>query len=208
MPEDTPFVGEPADSREAIMRATHRALSEHGYAGLSIQRIADEAALSKSTFYHHYDDKDDLLTSFVDFTLEEFVRVFSLEAGEDPRENLRTFVDLLICDSPDVDRDLPDDLDSILGTYVELRAQAVRDGAVRRKFTETDEAFVDQLAGIVRSGIEAGVFADVDPDATASFVVTVIGGSIFRRTTRDGYDPTPVRDELDAYVESRLSSDE
>ena len=204
MSEDMPFVGDPADSREAIMRATHRALREHGYAGLSIQRIADEADLSKSTFYHHYDDKDDLLTSFVEFTLQEFVRVFSLEAGDDPLENLRTFIDLLVCRSPDVDRELPPDIDAILGTYVELRAQAVRDEVVRRKFTETDEAFVAQVTDIVRSGIDSGEFEPVDPDATASFIVTVIAGNTFRRTTRDAYSSDDVRAELDAYVERRL----
>jgi len=80
---DLPFVGEPVDSREAIMRATYLALREYGYAGLSIQRIADESDLSKSTFYHHYDGKGDLLTAFVDFTLEEFIRIFSLESGDD-----------------------------------------------------------------------------------------------------------------------------
>ncbi len=204
MDEDAPFVGEPADSREAIMRATHRALREYGYAGLSIQRIADEADLSKSTFYHHYDDKDDLLTSFVDYTLREFVHVFSTESGDDPRENLRTFIDLLICESPDIDRELPEDLDAILGTYVELRAQAVRDEAVRRKFTETDDAFVDQVAAIVRDGIERGEFRPVDPHATASFVVTLIAGNTFRRTTRDHYSSDALRSELETYVESRL----
>ena len=204
MDEDPPFVGEPADSREAIMSATHRALGEYGYAGLSIQRIADEADLSKSTFYHHYDDKNDLLTSFVDFTLEEFVRLFSLEAGDDPRENLRTFVDLLICQSPDVDRELPEDVEAVLGTYVELRAQAVRDETVRRKFTETDDAFIEQVADIVQSGIEGGEFEPVDPDAAASFIVTVIAGNTFRRTTRDRYSSDALRSELDRYIEARL----
>lgn len=204
MPEDMPFVGEPADSREAIMRATYRALREHGYAGLSIQRIADEADLSKSTFYHHYDGKDDLLTSFVDFTLEEFMRVFSLESGDDPHENLRTFIDLLVCHDPDVDGELPEDIDAIIGAYVELRAQAVRDETVRQKFTETDEAFTAQVADIIRSGIERGEFQSVDPETTASFVATVLAGHIFRRTTQDDHDPDAVREELDAYIETRL----
>lgn len=204
MPEDMPFVGEPADSREAIMRATHRALHEHGYAGLSIQRIADEADLSKSTFYHHYDGKDDLLTSFVDFTLEQFMRVFSLESGEDPLENLRTFIDLLTCYEPDVDGELPEDIDAILGTYVELRAQAVRDEVVRQKFTEADEAFTAQLAGIVRVGVEQDVFGPVEPERTASFIATVLAGNTFRRTTQDEHDPDAVREELDAYIETQL----
>jgi AcrR family transcriptional regulator len=204
MSEEMPFVGEPADSREAIMRATYLALHEHGYAGLSIQRIADEADLSKSTFYHHYDDKDDLLTSFVDFTLEEFMRVFSLEAGEDPRDNLRTLVYLLIDPEPDLDRELPEDLQAIFGTYVELRAQAVRDETIRQKFTEADEVFTSQIAEIVRAGVKADVFVPVDPERTARFIATVLAGTLFRRTTRERYDADALRSEFDAYVQARL----
>ena len=204
MTDDVPFVGEPADSREAIMRATHRALHEHGYAGLSIQRIADEADLSKSTFYHHFDDKDDLLGSFVGYVLEEFVRLFSHETGDDPHENLRTFVDLLLCDEPDVDRTLPEDVEAILGAYVELRAQAVRDETVREKFSETDEVFVDQVVDVVRSGVEDGTFQSVDPEATAAFIVTVVAGNTFQRTTSASHSSDSVRAELDGYIERRL----
>jgi len=204
MDEDLPFVGEPVDSREAIMRATYLALREYGYAGLSIQRIADESDLSKSTFYHHYDGKEDLLTAFVDFTLEEFIRIFSLESGDDPVENLRTFVELLIGLDPDVGDHPPEEILQIVGTYVELRAQAVRDDTIREKFTEADEIFADQLSEIVRAGIEQGEFEPVDPEAAATFIATVLAGNIFRRTTGDAHDHEALADEINAYIESRL----
>jgi len=207
MDEEMPFVGEPADSREAIMHATHRALREHGYAGLSIQRIADEADLSKSTFYHHYDGKDDLLTSFVDFSLEKFIEVFSMESGDDPLANLWTFVDLLTCPEPDIDGELPEDVQGIIGTIVELQAQAVRDDAVRQKFTEANEVFTEQVADIIRAAVDEGQIADdVDPDAAAALVVTVVTGSMVHRTTVDHHDLDLVRSELKAYIESHLAN--
>jgi len=205
MSEDMPFVGEPADSREAIMHATHRALSEHGYAGLSIQRIADEADLSKSTFYHHYDGKDDLLTSFVDFSLEKFIEVFSMESGDDPLANLWTFVDLLTCTDPDIDGELPEDIQGIIGTIVELQAQAVRDDAVRRKFTEANDVFTAQVADIIRAAVDEGQIEEVDPDAAAAFVVTVVSGSMVHRTTVDDHDLDLVRSELRSYIDSHLA---
>lgn len=190
------------------MRATYCALEQYGYAGLSIQRIADEADLSKSTFYHHYDDKEDLLTSFVDFILAEFTRIFSLEAGDDPLERFRTYV-YLILDLGSVD-EVADTTSSerVLGTYVELRAQAVRDQTFREKYTEIDQAFEEQLSGIVRDGIEAGVFKDVDPERTATFVLTLIAGHAFRHSTREDDFTEAVRQEFDDYVEQQLLRDD
>jgi AcrR family transcriptional regulator len=64
------FDDEPADTREAIMQATYRALRAHGYARLTIQRIGDEFPKSKSLLYHHYDGKDDLLLEFLSYMLD------------------------------------------------------------------------------------------------------------------------------------------
>jgi len=208
MNAESPFAGEPSDSREAIMRATYCALDQYGYAGLSIQRIADEADLSKSTFYHHYDNKQDLLTSFVDFILTEFKRIFSLTAGDDPVENLLTYVGLIL--DPETVGDVAEmsPTADVLGTYVELRAQAIQNESIRQKFTEIDQAFEEQLAAIIRDGIERGDFRDVDPEGTATFVLTLIAGHTFRRSTRED-DPTEaVRAEFEAYVQESLLSED
>lgn len=202
--EDTPFVGEPEDSRETIMRATYVAMEEHGYAGLSIQRIADEADLSKSTFYHHFDDKGDLLQSFIEFTLEELTAILVTEAGDDPEDNLRTLLELVSSPDPDLSRPMPDDVESMLGTYVELRAQAVRDEAIRETFERTDRALENRIERLIRDGITAGDFREVDPEATANFLLTLTGGHLFRRTTRVR-DPSPQFEaSLDEYLDAHL----
>jgi AcrR family transcriptional regulator len=183
------------------MRATYVALQEHGYAGLSIGRIADEADLSKSTFYHHYDDREDLLLSFLEYMLEEFMRLFSAGAGSTPRERLETFLDLLMGTEfpPDGSGGVPPK-DNVLRTYVQLRGQAAGQSAFREKFTETDLRLREQLAYILRSGIEEGAFRDVDPEATAEFVLTLAAGNIMRRATRDETPSGAVRETLDDYL--------
>ncbi|MFC6864883.1 TetR/AcrR family transcriptional regulator [Halomicroarcula sp. GCM10025817] len=205
MSEGLPFAGEPADSHEAIMRATFCALQEHGYAGLSIQRIADQADLSKSTFYHHFEDKEDLLLSFVEFMLAEFDRVFQLESTGDPAEDLRTYLALITGDHPAI-AGRPEE-DEVLSTYLELRAQAIRNPEFRAKFTEMDEGFAAQLSDLLADGIEAGVFADVDPDQTARFLLTMAEGSIFKNATRTD-DPLPsLQESIDRYVEREILAD-
>jgi len=190
------------------MRATFFALQEHGYAGLSIQRIADEADLSKSTFYHHFADKEALLLSFVDFLNEQFLAVFTLEAGEDPREQLGTLVDLVLEeDFPSVKAKRPETLSygDVLGAYVEVRAQAVKNDAVRAKFTERDQQLRARVATIVRSGIESGAFdPEVDPEAAAAMILTVVAGYMFGAATVNDRWTESLRAELDFYVRERL----
>ncbi|MBX0323809.1 TetR/AcrR family transcriptional regulator [Halomicroarcula sp. F13] len=202
MTDALPFAGEPEDSHEAIMRATFCALQEHGYAGLSIQRIADEADLSKSTFYHHFDGKEDLLLSFLEFTLEEFDRVFKLESSGDPAKDLRTFFGLLLGDFPTAGG-MPEQED-ILATYVELRAQAVRNPDFRAKFTETDREFTARIAALVEEGIEDGVFRDVDPERTAQFLLTTLEGITLQNATRDDNPLPELRTAIESYMESEL----
>lgn len=54
------------------MEATLRPHQEHGFAGLLIGRIADEADLSNSVVYHFFVDNDDLMLSPLDPLLAHF----------------------------------------------------------------------------------------------------------------------------------------
>ncbi|MDB5680541.1 MAG: TetR family transcriptional regulator [Sphingomonas bacterium] len=47
--------------REAFLLAATRLINELGYRGASVQRIASELNVTKGSFYHHLDAKDDLV---------------------------------------------------------------------------------------------------------------------------------------------------
>ena len=188
------------------MHATFCALQEHGYTGLSIQRIADEADLSKSTFYHHFENKEDLLLSFGDFMLGEFTRILQHESTGDPVTDLYTFIALSMWDVPE-SWDVPAS-EEALSTYIEMRAQAVRNEELREKFTERGEEFTDRLAAIIETGIEEGAFADVDPKRTAMFIHAFTDGSVHLHATRAD-DPLPeLRAAIEDYVERVVLADE
>ena len=56
LPEDTEEPG-----RTAFLTAATRLINELGYRGASVQRIAGELNVTKGSFYHHLDAKDDLV---------------------------------------------------------------------------------------------------------------------------------------------------
>jgi len=184
------------------MRATFCALQEYGYAGLSIQRIADEADLSKSTFYHHFDGKDDLLLSFQEFMLAQFDKIVQLESTGDPERDLRTLIGFILDDLPDYG-EMPEK-DAVLRSLVELRAQAVQDAEFRKKYAETDEQFAKRFERLIRDGIERGEFAEVDPERTSRMLLTILHGAILQHATRDDDPAVEIRESIDEYIDQRL----
>lgn len=61
-----------ASGRDRILREARALFTDHGYAAVSMQQIADAASVNKATLYHHFRDKEDL---FVSVMVEEFGRL-------------------------------------------------------------------------------------------------------------------------------------
>lgn len=49
--------------RTAYLRAATRLVNQHGYRGASVDRIAAELQLTKGSFYHHHETKEDLIVA-------------------------------------------------------------------------------------------------------------------------------------------------
>jgi AcrR family transcriptional regulator len=59
------FANLPAKKRERILEAAAREFAAHGYDGASLNKILDEAGISKGAAYYYFDDKADLYTTTV-----------------------------------------------------------------------------------------------------------------------------------------------
>ena len=51
------------ETRAAYLRAATRLVNEHGYPGASVDRIAAELQLTKGSFYHHHETKEELVAA-------------------------------------------------------------------------------------------------------------------------------------------------
>ena len=72
-----------AAAKRKICEATIRCLEEHGYAETSINRIVDQAGVSRGALQHHFPTKEDLISETADRLLQRAVRPdFSVSAGE------------------------------------------------------------------------------------------------------------------------------
>ena len=184
---DDPFA-EPSNTRQAILGAAFRALCEHGYANVTIQRIGDEFDKSPSLVYHHYDGKDDLLIDLLGFLLDEFEASIADGAGAESSDEGAEPTDEGAAGAGDLpemareafDRSARDQLDDYLsasvdpasldGAYApdarfvtvmtELRSQAASDEAYRDHFDRSDRVFGEYLERLVREA--AAEVSDAD----------------------------------------------
>lgn len=151
--------------REQILVAATRLFAQRGYAGTSIQAIADAVGITKPTLVYHFKSKDGLreavLDALLDHWRDQLPRLMTAAQAGGPRLDalLAAFFDWL-CRDPDRARlllrealDRPDDLQQRLRLHLQpwtgLLTQAIAAG---------------QAQGLLR--------ADVDPGAYTVLVIS------------------------------------
>jgi len=74
---------EPEPGRAAFLLAATRLINQLGYRGASVQRIASELNVTKGSFYHHLDAKDELVTACYRRSFDTIAEAQALADAED-----------------------------------------------------------------------------------------------------------------------------
>ena len=80
------------NQREKIIAIASRLMSEKGYKGASLQEIADLVGIHKSTFFHYFKNKEELLLAVLRIAIEDVTRNLLLILEDEkllPEEKLR-----------------------------------------------------------------------------------------------------------------------
>jgi AcrR family transcriptional regulator len=162
---------------DEILDGVHSALCTHGYANLTMQDIADECDRSTALLHYHYDTKEDLLVAFLDHIVSKYEGKLDAETDDPPEQRLVTFLARFVY-APEEDR-----RQSFHLALLEMRSQGPFNDRIREKLEYSDEVLRGTAADILRDGIEAGVFEDVDPDRTAALLVAALDGARTRQIT-------------------------
>ncbi len=183
-----------SDSKQEIMDATYEALCRHGYADLSIQKIADEFDKGKSLIYYHYENKQDLMLTFLDFVYEDIEASYASTEEEDPEERMEDFLDYTL--------GLKDESQwEFLKAYLELRAHAAHKEAFAEKFREIDEMALENTAEILEG------MGSSQPEEHSELLLSMIEGAASKKVSvgdREGLHnfKTKLEDEVERMVEN------
>lgn len=193
------------DTEAVIMEATFRALSEHGYADLRMRDIGEEMELTRQVIHYHFEGKYDLLSSFLEYVIDQYEGSVEVEEGADPRTELEARIDQCLF-GPEFDEF--DHWDR-MKVYHELFAHVRNDEDHREILDEHYAAITDGIVKVVEEGIEAGVFHDVDAERTGQFITDAIHVGRERRISLGHEDaPDEARQSIEEFVLDSLYVDD
>lgn len=84
-----------ANQHENIVAVASRLMSEKGYKGASLQEIADLVGIHKSTLFHYFKNKEELLLSVLRIAIEDVTKNLNLILEDDslsPQEKLKSAI--------------------------------------------------------------------------------------------------------------------
>ncbi|UPV76378.1 TetR/AcrR family transcriptional regulator (plasmid) [Halorussus limi] len=185
------------DTREVIMEATFRALSKHGYKDLRVRDIGEEMEMSRQVIHYHFDGKYDLLSSFLEYIIEQYEGSVEVEEEADPRSELDARIDQCLF-GPEFDEFTHWDR---MRVYHELYAYAQNDDRHRELFNSHYERIRGSIVDVIEDGIEDGVFREVDAERMGQLITDVIHASRERRISLGHEDaPEEARQAIDQFI--------
>lgn len=148
-------------TREAYLRAATRVVNEHSVQGASVERIAAELQLTKGSFYHHHETKEELITACFErtFALVRAAQTAALDAPGSGQDRLAR-----VC------RELLAFQLSERGPLLRLTAWTALPEDSRRDMRRTMQRLGERFAGLVLAGMADGTLRIVDPSVAAQLV--------------------------------------
>ncbi|HEX2560674.1 TetR/AcrR family transcriptional regulator [Phenylobacterium sp.] len=148
-------------SRETFLLAATRLINSRGYRGASVELISAELNVTKGSFYHHIDAKDDLVVACFERTFEVMRRV-QRKAMAGSGDQWSKLVDAAAT--------LAEYQLSDYGPLLRTSALSAVPEHIRGKMVEQSNRVSDRFAGMISDGIAEGSIRPVDPFIAAQML--------------------------------------
>jgi AcrR family transcriptional regulator len=152
-------------SRETFLLAATRLINARGYRGASVDKISAALNVTKGSFYHHNEAKDDLVVACFERSFEVIRRVQRL-AMEIPADR---WTQLCSAAAALAEHQLSDQ-----GPLLRSSALAVVPAAIRLKMVEHSDRVADRFASMISDGIAEGSIRPVDPAISAQMITAAL----------------------------------
>ncbi|MDZ4369929.1 MAG: TetR/AcrR family transcriptional regulator [Phenylobacterium sp.] len=144
----------PELARDTFLLAATRLINRRGYRGASVDKISAELNVTKGSFYHHNDAKDDLVVSCFERSFEVMTRAQRL-AMELPGDQ---WLKVSSCAAALGEFQLSEH-----GPLLRTNAQTALPEQMRKTMVEHANRVSDRFASMISDGIAEGSIRPVDP---------------------------------------------
>jgi TetR/AcrR family transcriptional repressor of nem operon len=157
-----------------LIDATRRLALSKGFPATTVDEICEMAGVTKGSFYHHFESKDDLGTAALEAYFADVVAAFgggTWAQVEDPVMRVQAFIAnaIEVCTGPVMA------YGCLIGSYALDLAESSPE--LRRRLSEMFAALRDVVAGLIGEAAKHQG-RDVDADALGNQFLAVLEGSI------------------------------
>jgi AcrR family transcriptional regulator len=178
---ETPAAAGPqAASRETFLVAATRLINREGYRGASVEKIAAALRVTKGSFYHHNEAKDDLVVQCFERTYEIMRRTQSaaMRLPGDQWSKLTTMAAALV-DYQNSDR----------GPLLRTSALSALPEPIRSDMLSQSSRVSDRFAAMISDGVAEGSVRAVDPVIASQMLNATLNAACELRFLVRGVDP-------------------
>lgn len=171
-PDPVELPRDPVDGRESFLLAATRLINELGYRGASVQRIAGELNVTKGSFYHHLDAKDDLVAACYrrSFDTISATQRRADEQGGSEWDRLTAMIATLLGVQF-----------SELGPLLRTTALSGLPTGVRATMVDRSNRIARRFAGTISDGTAEGTIRAVDPLVASQLVMAFLNAAFDMR---------------------------
>jgi AcrR family transcriptional regulator len=154
--------------RETFLRAATRLINDHGYRGASVEKISARLNVTKGSFYHHNDAKDDLVVECFKRSFETMRKV-QRAVSEQPPDHWSKLATIAVA--------LVHYQLSERGPLLRTSALSALPGSIRHQMVESANRVSHCFAAIISDGIASGSVRAVDPFIAAQMLSATLNAS-------------------------------
>ncbi|MXO89887.1 TetR/AcrR family transcriptional regulator [Pontixanthobacter aquaemixtae] len=169
----------PVQQNDEFLRAATLMINERGYRGASVNRIAEALSVTKGSFYHHHDAKDDLVMECFQRSYDRLSKVQM--AGLELEGSYWTRLSSVLNELIDV---------QFFDAMPLLRTTALQalDSAHKTDVVMRSNRLARRFAGFLIDGIVDGSVKPVDPLVASQIIMSTLNGAYEARRWAARFD--------------------
>jgi AcrR family transcriptional regulator len=166
-----------AKGQENFLRVATRVIGERGYRGASVERIANELNVTKGSFYHHLEAKDELVLACFRNSYATVAKVLRAQSAGSRWQHLTSIIATL------VDMQLAGDWPLMRTSALQTLPPDLQADVYARS-----NRLALSIAGIISDGIGEGTIRAVDPLIAAQVIMPALNAAYeqHNRAARSG----------------------